>query len=104
MISPPLETGNAGKMPAPRVKFLLQFIGFGFGFAEDWDVGIGIFPQREEFLIGGAGLGVVAGEGFGARDADVRESAGQAILNEAAMVENLLEFRRGGASLLAREI
>ncbi len=91
-------------MPAPRVTSLLQFFGFGFGFAEDGDVGVGILPEGEEILIGGAGLGGIAGEGFGASDTNVRESAGRTILHEPAVIDNFLKFRGGGASLLAGQI
>jgi hypothetical protein len=46
---------------------LLQFAVFGFGGDEEWNFGIGVFPEREEVLIGDAGFGCVAFEGVGAR-------------------------------------
>ena len=36
---------------------LLQLCVFRFGFLQDGDVGVGVFPQIEEILVGGAGLG-----------------------------------------------
>ena len=36
---------------------LLQLCVFRFGFLQDGDVGVSVFPQIEEILIGGAGLG-----------------------------------------------
>jgi hypothetical protein len=36
---------------------LFQVRVFGFCSDEDGDVGVGIFPKREEILIGGAGFG-----------------------------------------------
>jgi hypothetical protein len=35
---------------------LLQLGVFGFGGGENGDVGVGVFPQREEILVGGAGF------------------------------------------------
>jgi hypothetical protein len=36
---------------------LLQICGFRLGFLQDGDVGVGVFPEGEEILIGGAGFG-----------------------------------------------
>jgi hypothetical protein len=41
----------------------------GLGLREDRDVGVGVFPQREEILIRRAGLSGVAGERIGAGEA-----------------------------------
>ena len=40
---------------------LLQLCVLRLGFLQDGDVGVGVFPDGEEVLIGGAGFG----EGFG---------------------------------------
>lgn len=39
---------------------------FVFGLFQEGQVGIGVFPEREEVLVGGAGACRVAGEGQGA--------------------------------------
>jgi hypothetical protein len=39
---------------------LAQIRFFGFGFTKDWDVGVGVFPECEEIIIGGTGFGSVA--------------------------------------------
>jgi hypothetical protein len=39
---------------------LLQLCVFGLGCDQDGDAGVGIFPQREEILVRGAGFGRVA--------------------------------------------
>jgi hypothetical protein len=39
---------------------------FGFGLAEDEDVGIGVFPECEEIAVGGFCFGGVARESVGA--------------------------------------
>ena len=42
---------------------------------EDGDVGVGVFPQREEILIRGSGFGGVALQGVSAGEAEMRERA-----------------------------
>ncbi len=37
-------------------QLLLKFGVFGFGLFEDGDVGVGVFPEGEEVLVGGAGF------------------------------------------------
>ena len=49
---------------------------FRFGFAEDGDVGIGVFPEGEEIGVGGFCFGGVAGESVGAGQAEMSERAG----------------------------
>jgi len=39
---------------------LLQLRIFCFGLLEDGDVGVGVFPEGEEIVVGGGGLGGVA--------------------------------------------
>ena len=63
---------------------------------EDGDAGVGVFPQREEILIRGAGFGGVALQHIGAGQAEMGERAGRTIPQEAAMVEDFLEFGGGG--------
>jgi hypothetical protein len=46
--------------------FSLQLFILRFGFFQDGDVGVGVFPESEEVLVYGAGLGGVAREGVGA--------------------------------------
>jgi len=46
---------------------LLQLCVFRFGFLQDRDVRVGVFPEREEILIGGAGFGGVPLQGVSAR-------------------------------------
>ena len=38
--------------------FLSQFGGFGVGLLQDGDGGVGIFPKREEIVIGGQRFGL----------------------------------------------
>jgi hypothetical protein len=46
-----------------RSSQLLQFRVLRLGLLQDADVGIGVFPEREEILVGRTGLRGVAGEG-----------------------------------------
>ena len=48
---------------------LLQLSVFGFCLLQDWDVGVGVFPQCKEILIGGAGLGCIALQHIGTGEA-----------------------------------
>jgi hypothetical protein len=41
-------------------KWLLQLRVLRFSFFQDWNVGVGVFPEGEEVFVGGAGLGSVA--------------------------------------------
>jgi hypothetical protein len=59
----PLRFGLIRTSLAPRAATdsasLLQFRVFGFGFVEEGDVGIGVFPGGEKILISDAGFGGV---------------------------------------------
>lgn len=56
-----------------RQRGLLKFDVFGFGLLEDGEVGVGVFPEREEILVGGAGSGGFAGGGRSAGEAEAGE-------------------------------
>jgi hypothetical protein len=51
-----------------RLKFqqLFQLRVLRFGFLEDGDVGIGVFPEREKILVGRFGVGGISLSGVGA--------------------------------------
>jgi hypothetical protein len=63
-----MSSAGAGHRPfSPRcLRPLSQLRVFGFGFLEAGNVRVGVFPRREEILIGCAGLGSVAREGMSA--------------------------------------
>jgi hypothetical protein len=52
---------------------LLQLRVLRFGLLQDGDVGVGVFPEGEEILIGGAGFEVIALQGVGAGEAEPRQ-------------------------------
>ena len=81
---------------------LLQFCVLCFRFFQDGDVGVGVFPEREEIFVGGespdaGGIGIRSLRGsrlqrIGTSYSQMRQRSRPAILYEAAVVENLLEF------------
>ena len=56
---------------ANRGRELLQLRVLGLGLLQDGDVGVGVFPEGEEILIGGFGFGDVALHGIGATEVKV---------------------------------
>ena len=53
----------------------LQFRVLGFGLLQDGDVGVGVFPEREEILIGRLGFGGVALHCIGSAYLEMRQCA-----------------------------
>ena len=82
----------------------LQLRVFRFRSDEDRNVRVGVFPEREEILIGRLGLGGVALHGVGTGQSQVRQCADGIIPHHAGVVENLLELGGGSAALVRRQI
>ncbi len=80
-----------------RINPLLQLRVLRFGLLEDRDVGIGVFPEGEEVLVGGAGLGCVALQSVSAGEAEMGKSA-DGIQPNAATVGDFLELACGLAA------
>jgi hypothetical protein len=55
---------SPGIVPTLNAK-LLQLGVFSLGLFENWDVGVGVFPQSKEILIGGLGFGFIARQSVG---------------------------------------
>ena len=80
----------------------------------DGDVGVSIFPEREEIFVGserpnagGIGIGSLRGsrlQGVGASHAQMRQGSRPAVPDDAAVVEDFLELGGGCAALSGREI
>ena len=75
-----------------------------FGSDEDGNVGVGVFPEREEILIGRLGFGGVALHGVGAGEAEMCQCADGLANYNSAMVEDFLELAGGFAALMRRQI
>ena len=58
-----------------RLSCLLQLRVLGFGFLQDGDVRVGVFPKGEEILIGSTGFGCVTADGIGAGEAPISQRA-----------------------------
>jgi len=54
-----------------RVSLHLRVLGFGL--LQDGDVGVGVFPEGEEILVGGTGFGSVAVHGIGSTDLEMSQ-------------------------------
>src|ERR1700730_3841103 len=81
-------------------RWLLQLRVIRLGFLQDGNVGISVFPNREEVLVGGAGFGDVAGNGVGASETEMGQSAQREIFNNATVVEELLELWGCGGAVV----
>ena len=77
---------------------------FGFGLFQDGDVGVGVFPESEEILVGFAGGFGVLGEHFGASQLKVGQSSHRKIKDDARMVKDFLELGSCGGPILQLEI
>src|ERR1700680_362025 len=105
-----LKARDSGCRPSPGRQFRV----FRLRSDEDGDAGVGIFPEREEIVVGGAGFGacgVSIGtlqrlrlKRVGAGEAEMRQCADGFVAYNAAMVEDFLELGRGAAALVGRQI
>src|SRR5437868_6349016 len=71
---------------------LLQLRVLRLGLFQDRDVRVGVFPQRQKILVGGAGFGGVALQGIGAAQLEMRQSADGFVEHNPAMVEDSLKL------------
>lgn len=65
-----------------------------FGFLEDGDIGVGVFPERLEILICRLGVGGVALHDIGPTELEMRQCADGFVEHNPAMVEDFLELDR----------
>src|ERR1700740_846404 len=68
------------------------------------DVGIRIFPKRQEIIVSGSGFGRVALQNVCAGKAEMGECADGFVEHNSAMVEDLLELGGGFAPLMRGQI
>src|SRR6185295_4333997 len=86
-----------------RPPLLLQLRGLRFGFLQNRDVDVGIFPDVEEILIGAASFSRIAGQYIGPAKLQMRQRAQRQVEYDAAVIDNLLKFSRGGSSVASRQ-
>jgi len=87
----------------------LQLRVLRFGLLQDWDVGVGVFPEREEIFVGGestdaGGIGVRSLrcsrlQGVGTSHTQMRQGSRPAVPDDAAVIENLLKLGGGFLAL-----
>src|SRR5271157_2329688 len=72
---------------------LLQLCGLLLGFFQDWNIGVGVFPQGEEVLISSFSFVRIFLQRVGTCEPQMRQCTGGAVLDEAAVIQYLLELR-----------
>ena len=77
---------------------------FRLGSDEDGDVRVGIFPKRQEILIGRLGFGGVALYYISAAKSRMRKCADGLVHNDAAMGEDFLELGSGFLALMCGQL
>src|ERR1035437_6227085 len=92
-----------------RARELLQLRVLGFGLLQDGNVGVGVFPEREEIFVGGerpdaAGIGIRSLrssrlQGVSASHSQMRQRSRPAVPHNAAVVENFLELSGSSTAL-----
>src|SRR5436309_12794274 len=79
---------------------LLQLPVLYLGFLQDGDVGVGVFPEREEILVRALRFGGVACHRVGTSELKTRQCSGHKVHDDAAMVEELLELCSCGGAVV----
>ena len=82
----------------------MQLRALRFGFLQDGDVGVGVFPQREEVVVRGAGFRSVALHGVSAGEAEMRERSNGFVDHNTSMVQDFLKLSRSFATLMCGQI
>src|SRR5260370_2295309 len=83
---------------------LLQLRVFRLSLLQDWNVMVGVFPQRQEILIRGAALGGVALQRIGTCELEMGQRADGFIQNNTTMVEDSLKLCRCFAAPMCGKI
>src|ERR1039457_6455927 len=96
------------------MKRLLQLRVLGFGFLQDRDFGVGVFPEGEEIFVGsertdasGVGIRSLRGsrlQGIGASHAQMRQCSRPAVPDDAAVVDDLLTLGGGSTALSSGQV
>src|SRR5208282_2459854 len=83
---------------------LLQLRVLRLGFPQDGDIGVRVFPKREEILIGGAGFGLVALQAVSARQSEASQRAPGKVHHHSPVVNEFLKFCCRSAPVVEQEI
>ena len=83
---------------------LLQLCVLCFGLLQDRNIRISVFPEREEILVGGTGLGDVTLYGISARQSEAGQCSPGKVSYESPVVDKLLIFRRRCFAVVQQEV
>ena len=83
---------------------LLQLGVLGLRGDEDGDVGVGVFPECQEILVGGAGLHRVTLQGVGTPKLQMGQRSDGFAKHNPTMVEDFLKLQRGFTTSMSSEI
>src|SRR5438552_238370 len=86
------------------LAILLQLRVLCLGLLQDEDVGVGVFPEREEVLVCVLCFGCVAVHCVGSSKLKMRERAQREVHHETRTVENLLELSRGVVAPMKQQV
>ncbi len=86
------DCAHRGIVIAALGRSSLQVVAFCFGLLKDGNVGVSVFPQCEEVLIGGSGIGRVGLQCIRAGEAEMCECSDRLVDYDPAMIEDFLEF------------
>jgi hypothetical protein len=78
----------------------LQLGVFRLGLLEDRDVGVGVFPEAKEILVGSLGLGLISGQDKRSAELQVRQRTDGIGGDDPAMTQNFLKLRSGFRALV----
>jgi len=102
------------QLSKPEELALLQLRVLRLSLFQDWDVGVGVFPEGEEVFVGGegpdaGGIGICALrgsrlQGIGAGHAQMRQGSCPAVPDDSAVVENLLKLGGGTSALSGYQV
>jgi hypothetical protein len=109
----PASRFRSGCRQLRRIE-LLQLRILRLGFLQDWDVGVGVFPEREKVFVGSerpdaGGIRIRPSrcsrlQRVRTCHAQTRQRSGPAVPDDAVVIENLLELGGGGTGLSGCEI
>src|SRR5215472_15909319 len=83
---------------------LLQLCVLGFGFFQDGDVRVGVFPYSEEILIRSFRPCRITSHRVSAPNLQMSQSTQWEVLNNTPMIEQFLELGCGGSRIMSGEI
>src|SRR5580700_3197506 len=91
-------------MTAFYERQLLQICVLRLGLLQDGDVGVSVFPERKEILVGGSCFASISRECVGSAQLQVRQCADGIAEHDPSVVDNFLEFPCGFRPLMCGQI